>query len=48
MFLNVILYLEDPSGGDEDKSDPLEELESVGDDEAGGIEWPDEQQQIYF
>jgi hypothetical protein len=29
---------DDPSGGDDDKSDPLEELESVGEEEAGGME----------
>ena len=34
----MIFYLEDPRGGEEDKSDPLEELESVGDEDAGGIE----------
>ena len=28
----------EPRGGEEDRSEPLDELESVGDDEAGGIE----------
>ena len=32
-------YDEDPRGGEDDRSEPsLDELESVGDDEAGGIE----------